>query len=115
MPCPARGQGNHEPTSAELCKYETHIYGLYSILKNMKTTVELSDDLLRQAKRIAHKDRTTVKALVEQGLRMVVSSRKRGGGFTLRNASFRGDGLVAGRSLQDWAAIRDLAYSERGA
>lgn len=81
----------------------------------MKTTVELSDDLLRQAKRIAHKDRTTVKALVEQGLRMVVSSRKRGGGFTLRNASFRGDGLVAGRSLQDWAAIRDLAYSERGA
>ena len=81
----------------------------------MKTTVELSDDLLRQAKRIAHKDRTTVKALVEQGLRMVVSSRKKGGGFSLRSASFRGDGLVTGRSLQDWAAIRDLAYSERGA
>jgi hypothetical protein len=81
----------------------------------MKTTVELSDSLLRQAKRVALKEQTTVKALIEQGLRMVVAERKRGGGFTLRRASFRGDGLVSGRSLQDWAAIRDLAYSERGA
>jgi hypothetical protein len=30
----------------------------------MKTTVELSDSLLRQAKRMALKERTTVKALV---------------------------------------------------
>ncbi len=81
----------------------------------MKTTVELGDALLRQAKRVALKDRTTVKALIEQGLRLVVADRRRGARFTLRKASFRGDGLVAGRSLQDWAAIRDLVYAERGA
>jgi hypothetical protein len=81
----------------------------------MKTTVELPDSLLREAKRVALEQRVTVKALIEQGLRTVIAERRRGGGFTLRNASFRGDGLVSGRSLQDWAAIRDLAYSERGA
>jgi len=81
----------------------------------MKTTVEMPDDLLRQAKRVALNERTTVKALIEQGLRSVIADRRRRLGFKLRSASFRGDGLVAGRSLQDWGAIRDLVYSERGA
>jgi hypothetical protein len=81
----------------------------------MKTTVELSDSLLRQAKQIAVKERTTVKALIEQGLRIVVADRKRRPGFTLRKAAFRGDGLVSGRSLQDWPAIREFVYAERGA
>ena len=73
----------------------------------MKTTVELPDSLLRQAKRLAVKNRTTVKELIEQGLRLVVDEKTRRGGFRLRKAGFRGDGLVSGRSLQDWAAIRD--------
>jgi hypothetical protein len=81
----------------------------------MKTTVELSDSLLRQVKQIAAKDGTTVKALIERGLRLVVADRKRRRDFALRRAAFRGDGLVAGRSLQDWAAIRELVYAERGA
>ena len=79
-----------------------------------KTTVELSDALLREAKKVALEERTTVKALIERGLRLVVRGRRRGG-FSLRRASFAGDGLVAGRSLQDWAAIRDQIYAERGA
>lgn len=81
----------------------------------MKTTVELPDSLLRQAKRVALRERTTVKALIEQGLRIVVGDRRHSAGFALRKAGFRGDGLVSGRSLQDWPAIRDLVYSERGA
>ena len=81
----------------------------------MKTTVELSDSLLRQAKRVALKERTTVKALIERGLRLVVTGDKRGKSFKLRRASFKGDGLMSGRSLQDWKAVRDAIYSERGA
>jgi hypothetical protein len=81
----------------------------------MKTTVELPDSLLQQAKRVALKKRTTVKALLEQGLRLVITESKQSARFKLRDASFNGEGLVAGRSLQDWAAIRDLVYSERGA
>ena len=81
----------------------------------MKTTIELSDSLLREAKRVALRDRTTVRALVERGLRSVVSGRRPQGRFVLRKAGFHGDGLVAGRSLADWETIRDLSYSERGA
>lgn len=81
----------------------------------MKTTVELPDSLLREAKRVALRERTTVRALIERGLRAVISGRRPAERFTLRKASFRGDGLVAGASLRDWDAIRDLTYSERGA
>jgi hypothetical protein len=81
----------------------------------MKTTVEISGPLLREVKRLALRDKTTVRALIEQGLRATVAARRKGRPFRLRQASFKGDGLVSGRSLRDWDAIRDLAYSERGA
>jgi len=96
------------------------MYGLYDTFRcmqnvAMKTTVELPDALLREAKRIALKRRTTVKALIEQGLRSVLADPKGKAGFRLRHAAFKGNGLAAGHSLQDWAAVRDLVYSERGA
>jgi hypothetical protein len=75
----------------------------------------MPDSLLRQDKQVAARERTTVKALLEQGLRTVLADRRRRSAFTLRKASFRGDGLASGRSLQDWSAIRDLVYAERGA
>jgi hypothetical protein len=81
----------------------------------MKTTVELPDSLLREAKRVALRDHTTVRALIERGLRAVIDHRRPAGRFSLRQASFRGDGLVTGTSLRDWETIRNLAYSERGA
>jgi hypothetical protein len=80
----------------------------------MKTTVELPDSLLREAKRVALREKTTVRALIERGLRNVISGNRPSNRFVLRKAGFRGDGLVAGRSLRDWEAIRDLSYSERG-
>ena len=71
--------------------------------------------LFREAKRIAARDRTTVKVLLEQGLRTVLRARTPArAGFKLRKVTFRGNGLVSGRSLRDWDAIRDAAYSERG-
>lgn len=81
----------------------------------MKTTVELPDSLLREAKRVALRDHTTVRVLIERGLRAVLNPRRQAGAFALRQASFRGDGLAAGLSLRDWDAVRDLIYSERGA
>ncbi|MGH8771413.1 MAG: type II toxin-antitoxin system VapB family antitoxin, partial [Burkholderiales bacterium] len=43
----------------------------------MKTTIEISDSLFNEAKKIAARDGTTVKTLVEHGLRHVISQRKR--------------------------------------
>lgn len=92
-----------------------YVYRDTLICMAMKTTVELSATLLRDAKRVALAERTSVKALIERGLRIVIRDQQRRGRFALRKASFEGDGLVAGQSLQDWGAIRDQIYAERGA
>jgi hypothetical protein len=78
----------------------------------MKTTLEISDPLLREARKIAARDNTTLRALVEQGLRQVVSEKKKDKPFRLRDASVGGKGLhpdVAGKS---WDEIRDMIYEE---
>jgi len=40
----------------------------------MKTTIELQDELFERAKRRAKQDATTLRALVERGLKMVLDS-----------------------------------------
>ena len=81
----------------------------------MKTTVEIPDSLLEQAKRVALKERTTVRALVEEGLRRIVTERQQSGKFRLRKASFQGNGLQPSMSGASWQQIRDAAYEGRGA
>jgi Arc/MetJ family transcription regulator len=82
----------------------------------MKTTIEITDALLAEAKRVAEREQTTVRALVEEGLRRVIRERTRAkGGYQLPDTSFRGEGLQAGVSLEDWASVRDIIYEGRGA
>ncbi|MEO7404551.1 MAG: type II toxin-antitoxin system VapB family antitoxin [Burkholderiales bacterium] len=81
----------------------------------MKTTIEIADALLTEAKRIAHREGTTVKALVEQGLRRELSEHRRRVGFRLRRATVKGNGLQPGASGRSWSDLRDLAYEDRGA
>jgi hypothetical protein len=81
----------------------------------MKTTVEIPESLLGQAKRLAAQERTTVRALVEEGLRRVLAERKRSKPFKLRKVSFRGHGLQAQMAGASWQRIRDSAYEGRGA
>lgn len=79
-----------------------------------KTTLDISDPLLRDAKKLAAAEGTTLRALVEQGLRNVVTEKKRRSqSFRLRKASFRGQGLNP--DLEgNWPLIRDLSYEGRG-
>jgi hypothetical protein len=79
----------------------------------MKTTVEIADSLLAATKRLAAKEGTTVRALIEEGLRKVVDKRTQRGGFVLRRVTFGGDGLAPDLSHDDWDAIRDRAYEDR--
>jgi Arc/MetJ family transcription regulator len=80
----------------------------------MKTTIEISDSLLTEAKKIAKRDGTTVRAFVEQGLRKVLAERKSRGPFRLRKASFKGKGLQPGVEDATWERIRELTYQGRG-
>lgn len=81
----------------------------------MKTTVEISDALLDEARRVAARTGTTVRALIEEGLRGVLTRRRRESAFRLRAATFRGQGVQPGVREGDWDRIRALAYEEHGA
>ena len=80
----------------------------------MKTTIDLADPLLDEARKLARRDGTTVRALVEQGLRLVLSQRRRGAAFRLRDASFDGGGLRPEVDGASWERLRELAYEGRG-
>ncbi|MBU2499628.1 MAG: type II toxin-antitoxin system VapB family antitoxin [Proteobacteria bacterium] len=84
------------------------------MVSHMKTTIQMPDSLFEEARKLAHQERTTLKALVEQGLRKVISERKRGTRFRLRKASFRGNGLQAHLTGASWEQIRELGYEGRG-
>ncbi len=79
----------------------------------MKTTLDIADPLLREARRIAAREGTTLRELVEQGLRQVVAERKRKPPFLLRKASVKG-GLQPELGDASWERIRGLVYEGRG-
>jgi hypothetical protein len=81
----------------------------------MKTTIQIPDSLFDEARRLAEREHTTLKALVEQGLRSTVAERKRRGAFRLRKASFKGKGLQAPVAGASWEQIREMSYEGRGA
>ena len=64
---------------------------------------------------MAAREKTTVRALVEQGLRQVVTERKSRGKFKLRKATFKGEGLQPGLAGATWEQIREAIYQGRGA
>ncbi len=82
----------------------------------MKTTVNLANPLLKQAKDVAAREGTTVTSLIEEGLRKVLDERKRDARkpFRLRQVTFRGKGLQPGIQEGNWEQIRGLLYEGHG-
>jgi hypothetical protein len=82
----------------------------------MKTTIHIPDSLFEEARKVARQERTTLKALVEEGLRKVTTERRsRGAGaFELRRASFKGEGLQSHLAEVSWDRILDVSYEGRG-
>jgi hypothetical protein len=82
---------------------------------HMKTTIEIADALLKDAKRVASRDGVTLRTLVESGLRHELARRRRPAGFRLRRVAFDGKGLSKEARSLSWEELRELAYSRRGA
>jgi hypothetical protein len=82
---------------------------------SMKTTVEISDTLLREVRKLAVQEGVTLRILIERGLRRVVAERKPSAPFKLRRASFKGKGIQPEIRDASWEKLRDLAYDGRGA
>jgi hypothetical protein len=83
----------------------------------MKTTIEIADPLFERARRLAAKQGTTLRGLMEQGLlRVLQQEEAQLEPFRLRNASFRGDkGLRPEMAAAGWDAIRAASYEQEGA
>lgn len=89
--------------------------------------MEISDPLLRRIRKIAARERVTLRSLIERGLRQAVSeadqqelSRRVDNApapknpFKLRNVSFKGNGLRPELRDAPWSKIRDMIYEGRG-
>jgi hypothetical protein len=80
----------------------------------MKTTVEIPDALAEEAKALAARENTTLRALIEAGLRLLLRGHGEQPRFRLRDVSFRGEGLAPEYRDGAWHRIRDAAYEGRG-
>ena len=83
------------------------------MMTHMKTTVELPDELLREVQRLARAEGTTMRSLMEEGLREVIARHLAAGRFSLRDASVPGEGVSAPFADATWAQLREAAYGDR--
>jgi hypothetical protein len=77
----------------------------------VKTTIDISDSLLLAAKHLAVARSTTLRQIIEEGLRSVIEA-KQPEHFRLRDGSFGGGGMVR---KMTWDEIRDEIFLGRGA
>lgn len=85
------------------------------MVSHMKTTIEISDTLFREAKQCASRERVTMRAIVEAALRQFLRGRaQRATKFKLRPVVFKGRGLQPGVDLTAWEQISDVIYKGRG-
>ena len=80
---------------------------------HMKTTIEISDPLLAAAKAAAARTGTTLRAIVEEGLRAVLAGRDARRRVKPRDATFKGRGLHPEFVARGgWRTLRDAAYDD---
>ena len=74
----------------------------------MKTTIDLSDALFKSAKEVAQQSQTTLRALIEEGLRRVLSDYKAPpkAAFKLKNASV-GGGVMLLPDPRTWQQLEE--------
>jgi hypothetical protein len=80
----------------------------------VKTTIEIAEDLFQRVQRLARREKTTFRALTEQGLRLVLRE-KRGGGTLPPLVTVGGEGLRGEFKEASWDRIRDEIYRGHGA
>ena len=78
----------------------------------MKTTIELPDDLLRQAKEYAARHGIPMREVIELGLQLALQAKRPSRRpFRLKTITTKGEGLI---SEGDWGTIRSFIYEGHG-
>lgn len=84
----------------------------------MTTTIELPDELVEQARRVAKQEGVTLRGLFEEGLQRSLKARRQAVRRQLSQLDFPsvgGSGLTEEFQGEPWSRIRDEIYRERGA
>ena len=82
----------------------------------VKTTIDIADDLFERVQQLAQKDKTTFRALTEEGLRLMLLNQKQPRAKKLPPAvTFGKGGLRPEFEHANWEKIRDEIYKGRGA
>ena len=77
----------------------------------MKTTLNISNDLLESAKELAKSEKTTLTEIVELSLRSFLSKQTSHKKFLKwKKSHFGKGGLVEGLKNKPWSEIRDISY-----
>jgi hypothetical protein len=79
----------------------------------MKTTVEISDDLLERTKRAARAEGKTLRQLLEEGLRLALNARGRTSRKSFRMQTFGEGGRTDAFREATWKQTRDEIYRDR--
>jgi len=66
------------------------------MVNHMKTAIQIAGSVFEEAPKLALREHTTIKSLVDEGLRKVITERKERGPFRLRKALFKGRGHQSG-------------------
>ena len=79
----------------------------------MKTTIDISDALFASSKALAQQSQTTMRALIEEGLRRVLSDAKVNtqSAFKLKDARVHGQEILMS-DPRDWQQLEDDHLSE---
>lgn len=80
----------------------------------MKTTIDISDALFASSKALAQQSQTTLRALIEEGLRRVLRDAKANtqSAFKLKDARVHGQGILMS-DPRDWQQLEDDHLSAR--
>jgi hypothetical protein len=91
------------------------IYAIMGSHIEMKTTIEIADDLFERAQRVARQEKTTFRALTEQGLRLLLKQKQnKATGWKWKPLVVGGQGLNDPFKGASWDTIRDEIYRGRG-
>jgi hypothetical protein len=80
----------------------------------MKTTIEISDDLLERSRKQAQREGSTLRALVEEGLQLALKARRSRPGKEIVFPVYGGSGMSEAFKDAGWEQIRDEIYRGRG-
>ena len=80
----------------------------------VRTTIDIADSILLRAKEMARRQKTTLRALAEEGLEVVLRQREVHGSVRVEPAVFNGQGIAPEFQGASWERLCAAAYEGRG-